>query len=67
MHLVLRMSVSYQRGFIPQDTYAIAVFNQYVVVATDCHQEEHHLYVVEDMDPFLSLGSLSTNIKHAIC
>lgn len=47
--------------------YAIAVFDQHVVIATDSDQEEYHLHVVEDVDPLLAFRSLSTNIEHAVC
>lgn len=36
-------------------TYPIAVFDQHMVVATNGNQEQHNLYVVENVDPLLSL------------
>jgi len=36
-------------------TYAIAIFNEYVVVATDSNQEEDDLNVIEHVDPLLTL------------
>lgn len=47
--------------------YAIPVFHQHVVVAADGHEEKDDLYVVENVDPFLPLGSLPTHIEHAVC
>ena len=48
-------------------TYAIPVFHQDVIVATDGNEEKHDLYVIEDVNPLLPLGSLTAHIEHAIC
>jgi hypothetical protein len=37
-----------------------------MIVAADGDQEEYHLYVVEDVNPLLSLRSLSTDVEHAV-
>jgi len=46
--------------------YAIPVFNQYVVVPADGDEEQHHLHVVEDVDPLLPFRALSTHVEHAV-
>ena len=46
--------------------YAIAVFDKDVVIAADGDEEEHHLHVVEDVYPLLTLRSLAADIEHAV-
>ena len=37
-----------------------------MVESADSDQEEHNLDIVEDVDPLLPFGSLSTNIEHLV-
>lgn len=54
-------------GIASVRTYAIAIFDQYMVVTADSYQEEHDLNIVKDVDPLLPLGPLSTHVEHAVC
>jgi len=38
-----------------------------MVEATNSDQEEDDLNVVKNMNPLLPLGSLSTDVEHAVC
>ena len=47
--------------------YSVSVFDQGLIVATDSDEEKYDLNVIKDVDPFLPLRSLTTNVEHAIC
>jgi len=42
------------------------IFEEQLIVLGDGDQEQDSSDILEAVDPFLSLGSLSTNVKHAI-
>ena len=43
------------------------VFEEQLVILGDGHEEEYSGNVLETMYPFLSFGSLSANVEHAVC
>jgi hypothetical protein len=45
-------------------SYSILVFDQDVIETADGYQEQDDLDVVENVDPLLSLRTLTTDIKH---
>ena len=56
VHLVLMYMLACTLCFIDRArSYAIAIFNEYVVVAADGDQEEDDLDVIEDVNPLLPL------------
>ena len=67
MHLVLDVALAGIGIRVESATDAIPVFDQDVVVPTDCDEEEHDLHIVENVDPLLSLGSLPADVEHAVC
>jgi len=48
-------------------TYAVLVLHQALVVSGNGHKEEKAVNILETVDPLLSLGSLATDVEHAIC
>ena len=49
-----------------ENTHSIAIFNKDVVVAAYGNQEEYDVDIIEDVDPFLTLGPLPTHVEHAV-
>ena len=67
LHLVLGIVSNSFEGIMRFGTYGISVFDQRLVVTTDGDQKQQAVYVLEAVNPLLTLRSLSTNIEHAVC
>lgn len=48
-------------------TYTVLVFNKALVVSRNSHEEEKAVNVLETVNPLLSLGTLASNVEHAVC
>lgn len=46
------------------ESHSIFVFDQDVIETADGYKEQDDLYVVENVDPLLSLRALTTDVKH---
>lgn len=47
-------------------TYSIAILDKDMVVAAYGNKEEYDVDIIEDVNPFLALRPLPTDIEHAI-
>ena len=63
MTISIRNDMSKQSG----KTYPIAILYQHLIVTTDSCKEENDLDVVEDVDPLLSLRTLTSDVEHLVC
>jgi hypothetical protein len=47
-------------------TYLVTFFEQHLIILAQCNTKDDRGDIFEAVDPFLSLTSLTTNIKHAV-
>jgi hypothetical protein len=66
VHLVLGALLACNWPFLgcTSETYPVLVFDQDVIETADGDKEQDDLNVVEDVDPLLSLGTLTADVKH---
>lgn len=51
---------------VPIITYLIAFFQQHLVVFAQGNAKDDGCHILKAMDPFFSLASLASHIKHAV-
>lgn len=49
-----------------ESTYCGLVLDQALIIPADCRNEKEAVHVFETMHPFLSFGSLTTDIEHVV-
>jgi len=47
-------------------THSILIFCKTLIIATNSHQKEQGVHILKAVDPLLTLGSLATNVEHAV-